>query len=107
MQRDFELFLEELLEKHLPVSFLDYEMLMNAKEFLCKREYVGRKEILILAYLIGADSKESNELLRLTGHPLLYVKRREDAIWKFVLDHRVDSQTVINEIFLQNMDEVP
>ena len=107
MNEEFGSYLEEIAEKHLPVSFLDYEMLLAVKEILIRRTFVGRKEMLTLAYIIGADSEEGDELLRLSGHPALYVKSREDAIWKFALDHQMDGRTVMDEIFRQNMGEAP
>ena len=105
MSNDFEKRIECLIEKHIPVEFLDYESLQQFKKTISQRDYIGRKEALIIAYLIGATADESNELLRLLGHPMLYVKRREDAIWRFMLNHRLDSKSIINEIFPQNADE--
>ncbi len=106
MNDTFEEQITELIEKHMPVSFLDCDSVQRAKNILLQRDRIGRREILIVAYLIGADANESNELLRLLGHPPLYVKRREDAIWRFALNHRLDSASVINEIFPQNVDEI-
>lgn len=102
----FEERITELIEKHIPVSFLDYDSVQQAKSILLQRDCIGRKEILIVAYLIGADVDESNELLQLLGYPPLYVKRREDAIWRFVLNHRMDGTSVISEIFPQTVDEM-
>lgn len=101
----FEKQIAGLIEKHIPVSFLDYESVQRVKNILLQRNHIGRKEMLIIAYLIGANADEGNELLRLLGHPPLYVKRREDAIWRFALNHRLDGVSIINEIFPQNVDE--
>ena len=90
----------------MPVAFLDYELLQQLKKTLSERNYIGRKEVLIIAYLIGATADESDELLHTLGYPPLYVKKREDAIWRFMLNHRVDSISIINEIFPQNVDEI-
>lgn len=105
MDSAFDTYLDALIDQHLPVAFLDYDALLQFKKILSYRGQMGRKEVLILAYIIGANSKESNVLLTLQGHPPLYCKRREDAIWKFALDQHWDSATVINMIFLQNVDE--
>ena len=106
MSYDFEERIECLIGKHMPVAFLDHESLQQVKKTLFQRKYISRKEVLIIAYLIGATAEESNELLRILGHPPLYVKRREDAIWRFMLNHRLDSKSIINEIFPQNVDEI-
>lgn len=106
MNNAFEERVAELIEKHVPVAFLDYNSVYQAKRILLSQECIGRKEILIIAYLIGANAEESNDLLRMLGYPPLYVKRREDAIWRFVLNHHMDSVSVIGEIFPQNVDEI-
>lgn len=97
--------IEALFEKHLPLAFIDYDVLTQIKESILSKKHPGRKEILIFSYIIGADSKESDELLKLFGYPLLYAKKREDVIWKYALDNRADSASIIDEIFLQNVDE--
>lgn len=106
MSHDFEERIEWLIEKHMPVAFLDYETLQQVKKTLFQRDDICRKEVLIIAYLIGATADESNELLRMLGHSPLYVKRREDAIWRYMLNHRMDSRSIINEIFPQNVDDI-
>lgn len=106
MDNAFEKQISVLIEKHIPVSFLDYESVQQAKNILFQRNHIGRKEILIIAYLIGANAAEGDELLRLLGYPPLYAKRREDAIWRFALNHRLDGVSIINEIFPQNVDEI-
>ena len=105
MNNTFKKQIKDAIERHLPIAFLDYRLLELLIESLAKRKNIGRKELLIIAYLIGATVAESNELLRLAGHPTLYVKRREDAIWRFMLNHQLDSRSIINEIFPQNVDE--
>ena len=106
MKDAFQSYLEELIECHLPVPFVDFDHLTEIKRGICSKTPEGRKEALILAYIIGANAEESDDLLKLLGHPPLYVKCREDAIWKFVLNHRLDSKSIIDEIFLQNVDEI-
>lgn len=96
--------IEALFEKHLPISFLDYDILTQIKQIISAKENIGRKEILIFSYIIGASSKESNELLKLLDYPVLYAKNREDMIWIYALDNHVDSASIIKEIFLQNVD---
>lgn len=105
MRDMFEKQINYLIEKHLPVAFIDFDSLQQMKKTILHRDRMGRKELLILAYLIGADADESNVLLRLLGYPPLYVNRREDAIWRFMLNHHLDSASVIREIFPQNVDE--
>lgn len=105
MENKAEQFWEALVERHLPVGFLDYDVVMGIKRMIGGREKIGRKEALIMAYMIGADAEESNELLRLLNHLPLYAKRREDAIWRFMLNNRKDSTSIIDEIFPQNADE--
>lgn len=105
MKYDIAEFWDVLMERHLPIPFLDYNSLQQVKKILIARENPGRKEVLILAYLLGADVEESNRLLQMLGHSPLYAKRREDAIWLYALTHRLDCISVIDEIFLQNADE--
>lgn len=106
MSDDFEKQIECLIEKHIPVAFLDYKLLQRIKEVLFQRDYIGRKEMLIIAYLIGVTAEESDVLLCMLGHPTLYAKKREDAIWRFALNHRLDSMSIFNEIFPKNVDEI-
>ena len=75
MSGEFEKRIECLIEKHMPIAFLDYESLQQLKKSLSQRDYIGRKEVLIIAYLIGATAEESNELLRTLEYPALYVKK--------------------------------
>lgn len=105
MNAEFAEYCERLMEKHLPAAFVDYDALRYLSSRFQSRTDIGRKEALIFLYIIGATAEESDELLRLLGYPLLYVKRREDAIWKFALKKRLDSKTIIDMIFLQNVDE--
>ena len=104
MNVEFADYCESLIERHLPVAFVDYDVILFLKTLLQTRLDIGRKEVLIFAYAIGATVDESNELLHMLGHPPLYVKRREDAIWSFALQKRLDSKTIIDMIFPQNVD---
>ena len=104
MRNEFNNQIEYLVEKHLPVAFLDYNSLQQAKNILIHRDRIGRKEILILSYLIGATIEESNNLLYSAGYSPLYAKRREDAIWLFALSHQLDCASIFSEIFPQNVD---
>lgn len=106
MRADLDKKIEYLIEKHIPAAFLDYDSLQQFKNTLSQREHIGRIEMLTIAYLIGATAEESNELLRIIGHPTLYVKKREDAIWRFMLNHRLDSHSIIELIFPQKEDEI-
>ena len=105
MYMEFAEYCERLMEEHIPVAFVDYDTLRYLKSRFQSRMDIGRKEALVFLYIIGATADESNALLHLLGYPLLDVKRREDAIWKFALKKRLDSKTIIDMIFLQNVDE--
>ena len=105
MNEEFKKTFEQLMEKNLPVAFLDYEILTQIKKLVVNKDSFGRKEILIVAYLIGANSIESNTLLSLTGHRPLYAKKREDAIWIYALDNHWKSADVIAEMFPRIADE--
>ena len=104
MNTELDAYLDILIEKHLPINFIDYDVILQAKQHFTARNDIGRKETLILAYLIGADSKEANNLLRILGHPTLYVKCREDAMWKYILDRHMDSASLIESIFQQTAE---
>lgn len=105
MNAEFAEHCERLMEKHLPVAFVDYDTLRYLKSRFQNRTDIGRREILIFSYIVGATADESNALLRLLGYPPLYAKRREDGIWMFAFKKRLDSKTIIDKIFLQNVDE--
>lgn len=107
MDSEFVTYTEKLIEQHLPVAFMDYADIIGGLRAISSKSTISRKELLIFAYTIGANVAESNELLRLSGHPPLYVKRKEDSIWYFALKHRLDCASIIEEIFLQNVDELP
>ena len=101
----FRSYLETLVEKHIPLYFTDYAYLSQIMDAICDKEKMSKRELLILAYLIGADVKETNTLLQLNGYGRLYVKKREDAIWRFAIKNRMDVTTVIEKIFPQDEDE--
>lgn len=104
MVDNFREYVGTLIEKHVSTCFVDSEYLENVIDALCKKQTLNRKEVLMLAYIIGANGEETDELLKYMGHHTLYVKRREDAIWKFALRHRMDIVTIINRIYLQAVD---
>ena len=105
MNTKIEVYIDELIERHMATGFMDYNLVEYLKTVLVNKEEVGRKEILLFAYLIGANANEANELLEIAGYMPLYVKRREDAIWRFALNHQVDAASIIDEIFPQNVVE--
>lgn len=105
MKEEFKMTFEHLIEKNLPLAFLDYDIMERIKGVITDKKCFGRKELLIISYLIGANSQESNLLLEQCGHKPLYVKKREDAIWTYALDHHMNSASIIEEIFPQNADE--
>ncbi len=99
-------YIGELVEKHVATGFVDCNLIERLKTIFANRDQIGRKELLLFAYLIGANAEESNALLKMLGHPILYVKKREDAIWRFVLNHHLDITSIVDEIFPQNVDEI-
>lgn len=94
-----------LTEKHLPVYFMDDDLVQSFENIMETKRDITRREILILAYMIGANSKEADRLLRAKNFSPLYVKTREDAVWKFALDNRKDLSEIMEKIFPQNVNE--
>ena len=105
MNKEYNEQIVQLIDKHIPVYFLDFDTLEQMKSIISKSNSVGRIELLIVAYMIGATVEETNELLEILKYPTLYSKKREDAIWIFALTHRMDSMSIIDEIFPQIVDE--
>lgn len=101
---EFENGVEGLMEKHIPVGFVDFVFLMSLKQLIVQKDNITRRELLMMAYMLGANADETNGLLKAKNFPPLYVKRREDAVWKFALDKRMDTAAIFNEIFSQNAD---
>ena len=102
---NFKEFIEALLIKHIPVCFVSDKHLQDTIEVLCDGVPFSRKEVLLLAYCIGADSNECDQLLKMQGYAPLYVKRREDAVWKFAMDRHSDSKKIFQKIFPLNVDD--
>lgn len=102
----FRNYLEELVEKHIPTYFVDCEYLEKIMGAISFEHDMSRREVLMLAYTIGANEDETNELLKTKGYDCLYVKRREDAIWKFALKTRIDLTNIIDKIFPQDVDDI-
>ncbi len=105
MKGEVENLFEKAMEKHLPVAFINYGFLEQVKALLYRRDEFGRKELLIMAYVIGASIEETNEILCAFSYPKLYAKRREDAIWIYALNHHYDCKSILEETFRQNMDD--
>ena len=105
MNKEYNEQIVQLIDKHIPVYFLDFDTLEQMKSIISKSNSVGRIELLIVAYMIGATVEETNELLEILKYPTLYAKKRADAIWIFALTHRMDSMSIIDEIFPQIVDE--
>ena len=80
---------------------MDYQRINKIFNAIFDADDFGRRELLLFLYIIGANSEESDILLQICGYEKLYVKNREDAIWKFSLDKRTDCNTIINKIFPQ------
>lgn len=103
---EFRGYLDYLFEKHIPVYFVDYEYLTKILDVICSKQEMSKRELLMLAYSIGATAEEANEMLTLKGINPIYEKNREDAIWKFALKMRMDLSAVVEKIFPQNVDEM-
>ena len=104
-EQSFERQIEKLAEKHLPVGFIDYKFLCDLLCLIKDRESISRREILILSYMIGISSDEADSLLKCKGLPPLYVKKYEDAIWRFALDKKKDPSEIIDLIFCAENEE--
>lgn len=102
---EFKNYVEQILEKHVPTYFVDAEYLQRIISALCSNPECTRREVIMLAYSIGANESETNELLRIKGYKGLYAKQREDAVWKFALKIRLDLLGIINKIFPQDVNE--
>lgn len=98
-KNEFKEYFESLMEKHMPVYFMDYKSIRTSVDSICKIKNLSRRHILILAYIIGATEEECNKLLETKGYSKLYVKKREDAIWTYALNNHVDSETVVKKYF--------
>ena len=98
--------MEELVEKHIPTYFVDCEYLEVIIRAISFEHDMNRREVLMLAYAIGANEEEANELLKIKGYDCLYVKRREDAVWKFALNRHMDINNIIDKIFPQVVDDM-
>ena len=103
-QKEFENYVEQILDKHTPTYFIDSDYLQRVVTALCSEPEISRRAIIMLAYSIGANENETNELLKIKGYECLYVKRREDAIWKFALRMRMDLIEIIEKIFPQDVE---
>lgn len=101
----FNKYLEKQIEKHLPTTLMDFNLLEKTVDELCKKKHFERREILILSYVIGLSPEEADILLRMSDHCPLYVKRREDAVWRYALNNRMDCNSIIQEIFPENADD--
>ena len=101
----FNKYIERQIEKHLPTTFIDFGLLVKIVDVLSKNKKFERREILILSYVIGLNAEEGNVLLSLAGEQPLYVKHREDAVWRYALNNRKDCNSIIREIFPENTDE--
>ena len=103
-EKEFRDYIEQFLEKHTPTYFIDEEYLKRILDALCSEPNMSRRQIVMLAYSIGADENETNKLLNIKGYDNLYSKNREDAIWKFALRMRTDLTGIIERIFTQDVD---
>lgn len=103
-QKEFVNCVERILDKHIPTYFIDSDYLQRVITALCSEPEMSRRAIVMLAYSIGANGNETNELLKIKGYESLYVKRREDAIWKFALKMRMDLNEIIEKIFSQDVE---
>lgn len=92
-------FLEELLKRHIPTYFIEVDYLTNIVNAICSKDELSRREILVLAYCLGANIEETNQFLSIMGYQPLYVKIWEDAVWRFAIMERKDLNYFINNVF--------
>ena len=88
-----------LIEKHLPIGFVDYDFLCEVKKIAKGKKTISRREILIMAYMIGATAQETDDLLESKNYKKLYARNYEDAIWMFAIDKRKDLTEIFDIIF--------
>lgn len=96
--------IDQTIKKHIPYYFYNEEIREKIIDIICNSE-LSRREILSFAYSIGANISETNKLLEVSKYPILYVKRREDVIWMFMLKKHKDINFIINFIFTKNKEE--
>lgn len=92
----------ELMELHMPLYMEEEYYIENIVDVVLEKESISRRNIIIMVYMIGASVEETNELLLQCGYNPLYVKNREDAIWRHVIRKKQDLRTIMEYIFLPN-----
>lgn len=102
----FNKYLEIQIEKHLPTTLIDFELMARIFDVLSDHKRFGRREILILAYVLGLNAAEADVLLTMADYPKLYVKRYEDGVWRFALNNRRDCNSIIEKIFPEKADDI-
>lgn len=96
--------LKEIFDKHVPLNFFDSKFKDKFLDEISSLK-MSRRELLTLAYFIGAEIEEANKMLEINNYSPLYIRRREDVIWKFMLKNRKDANFIIDEILFQNAKE--
>lgn len=71
---------EVILESQIPRTYA-YQIFQGSKQ-------AGRDKILQLAFAMKLDLEETNRLLTIANHPLLYAKKQRDAILIFSLSNQ-------------------
>ena len=71
---------EVILESQIPRTYA-YQIFQGSKQ-------AGRDKILQLAFAMKLDLEETNRLLTIANHPLLYAKKQRDAILIFSISNR-------------------
>lgn len=97
----------QLIETHTPIYLANKQYIKSIVDAVCSKENFNRRELLMIAYSIGATVDETNELLTSFGYSVLYAKNWEDAIWRFVIGKRMDLSSVYGHIFPQREDYNP
>ena len=53
-------------------------------------EFGHREQLIARAYLHGLELNYLDRLLGVNGYGKLYVRKKSDAIWKYIIQHHVD-----------------
>ncbi len=98
-KRALKKYIKKLIHKHIPGYFMNPGNLEKVIECICETSDMNRREVLMLAYSIGADVDETNTLLKINGYATLYVKKYEDAVWRYFLNSNTDLTEIMEKVF--------
>ena len=94
-----KLHIERIVKRHIPEEYLKKESIRQIIEIFNKNMEIDRNEIIVLAYLLGADIEETDVILESQGFKPLYVKNWDDAIWRFFIRKRTDLMSINSYMF--------